>query len=197
MQKVLIWFLGPIKKHSSRDTLFKVLFPASFSSFVQYVPHQSVMLSHWLDISCPSVPCVVSHHWLFAHDTWVISQIFMFTIVQISSISTEYFFVVFSHWLFTSRVLWCHLICCLSRTPASSPGFFMFISVHFFSNFQRFLSSMCHAFSLVVYIVSCSLIGLCVELSSLYPISSLQVGCQIMHNCKYTSDNNNNNNNFR
>ncbi len=65
----------------------------------------------------------------------------------------------------TSRVLWCHLICCLSTTPASSHGFLC----SFLSKIYPFTSTFCHAFTLVVYIVSRSFIGLYVELSSLYP----------------------------
>jgi hypothetical protein len=133
-------------------------------------------------------------------------RIFMFIIVQISSISSVYTFVVLFHWLFTyiTCVVMSSYLLFEHDTMRHLPDFY----VHFFSNFLHFLSALCHTFSLVVYTVSCSLIGLCVGggghtrllvrgwgspnsddlrkslalcYSVLYPISSLQVGCQIMH----------------
>ncbi len=155
MQKVLIWFFGPLKKiFISWHNLFKVLFPASFSSYVQYVPHQSVMLSHWLDISCPL--CVVSHHWLFAHDTRVISRIFMFIIVQISNISTEYIFVVFSHWLFNITCIVMSSYLLFEHDTSVISQIFMFIfftfstfSIHFFVMLSYGLFTLCNVLSLV------------------------------------------------
>ncbi len=98
----------------------------------------------------------------------------------ISTYFMSYFLIGYK----TARVLWCPRICCLSTTPASSPGFLC----SFLFKFSTFTSTLCLAFSLVVYIVSCSLIGLCVELSSLYPVSSLQVRLPNYALIQHTSD---------